>query len=81
MTESQLHAELRAQLAQLAVDGLTRRRRTLEAPCGPLARVDGRELVSFCSNDYLGMASDPALIEAACAGAQQWGRGCFGVGR
>jgi len=75
MTESHLHVELRAQLAQLAVDGLTRRRRTLEAPCGPLARVDGRELVSFCSNDYLGLSSDPALIEAACAGAQQWGVG------
>jgi len=75
MSESLLHAELKAQLAQLAVDGLTRRRRTLEAPCGPLARVDGRELVSFCSNDYLGLSSDPALIEAACAGAQQWGVG------
>ena len=75
MTESHLHAELKAQLASLAIDGLTRRRRTLEAPCGPLARVDGRELISFCSNDYLGLASDPALIEAACSGAQHWGVG------
>jgi 8-amino-7-oxononanoate synthase len=75
MTESHLHAELKAQLAELAVDGLTRRRRTLDAPCGPLARVDGRELISFCSNDYLGLASEPALIDAACAGARQWGVG------
>ena len=79
MTESAspsiLHDELKAQLAQLAVDGLTRRRRTLDAPCGPLARVDGRELISFCSNDYLGLAGEPALIEAACAGARQWGVG------
>lgn len=75
MKESRLHAELSAQLAQLESEGLRRRRRTLEAPCGPLARVDGRDLISFCSNDYLGLASDPALIEAACAGARQWGIG------
>jgi 8-amino-7-oxononanoate synthase len=75
MPESILHAELAAQLAQLAADGLKRRRRTLDAPCGPLARVDGRELISFCSNDYLGLANEPALIEAACAGARTWGVG------
>ncbi|MBI4741140.1 MAG: 8-amino-7-oxononanoate synthase [Betaproteobacteria bacterium] len=67
--------ELSAQLAQLDATGLKRRRRTLETPCGPLARVDGRDLISFCSNDYLGLANDPALVEAACAGAQAWGVG------
>jgi 8-amino-7-oxononanoate synthase len=75
MTESILHAELAAQLAQLTADGLKRRRRTLDAPCGPLARVDGRDLISFCSNDYLGLANEPALIEAACAAARTWGVG------
>ena len=75
MSESLLQAELTAQLAQLSVDGLTRTRRTLDAPCGPLARVDGRALISFCSNDYLGLATDPALIEAACTGAHAWGVG------
>ncbi|WP_153111400.1 8-amino-7-oxononanoate synthase [Propionivibrio limicola] len=67
--------ELEHSLADLDRDGLKRRRRTLEAPCGPLACVDGRELISFCSNDYLGLASDPALIDAACAGAREWGVG------
>lgn len=75
MTESALLAELSEQLSQLETDGLKRRRRTLEAPCGPLARVDGRDLISFCSNDYLGLANDPALIDAACAGAKKWGVG------
>ncbi len=72
---SLLLAELSAQLAQLDAAGLKRRRRTLETPCGPLARVGGRDLISFCSNDYLGLANDPALVEAACAGAKAWGVG------
>lgn len=67
--------ELESALGEIEVAGLKRRRRTLEAPCGPQAVVDGKPLVSFCSNDYLGLAADPALIEAACAGAKDWGVG------
>ena len=70
-----IYDSLHDELAVLETAGLKRRRRTLEAPCGPLAVVDGREFVSFCSNDYLGLANAPALIEAAVAGAQQWGVG------
>lgn len=70
-----IHDSLHAELAVLEAAGLKRRRRTLESPCGPLAVVDGREFVSFCSNDYLGLANDPALVEAAIAGARQWGVG------
>ncbi len=70
-----IHDSLHAELAALEAAGLKRRRRTLESPCGPLAVVDGREFVSFCSNDYLGLANDPALVEAAIAGARQWGVG------
>jgi 8-amino-7-oxononanoate synthase len=67
--------ELQGELDALQRDGLKRIRRTLELPCGPLARVDGRSLISFCSNDYLGLANDPALVAAACAGARTWGVG------
>ncbi len=67
--------ELQQAMDTLRVDGLQRQRRTLHTPCGPLAEVDRRQLISFCSNDYLGLANDPALIEAACAGARCWGVG------
>ena len=67
--------ELESALGELDAAGLKRFRRTLEVPCGPLAVVGGRQLISFCSNDYLGLANDPALIDAACAGAHAWGVG------
>jgi 8-amino-7-oxononanoate synthase len=67
--------ELQTELDALQRDGLKRTRRTLELPCGPQAQVDGRPLISFCSNDYLGLANDPALVDAACAGARAWGVG------
>ena len=74
MSSPLLH-DLHCQLAALEEGGLRRSRRTLASPCGPLAQLGARELVSFCSNDYLGLASTPQLIEAACAGARQWGVG------
>ncbi|MCB1823389.1 MAG: 8-amino-7-oxononanoate synthase, partial [Candidatus Competibacteraceae bacterium] len=67
--------ELDSGLAQLGADGLLRRRRTLEAPCGPEALVDGRRLTAFCSNDYLGLANHPALVAAAREAAERWGVG------
>jgi 8-amino-7-oxononanoate synthase len=67
--------ELQAGLKELEGEGLKRRRRVLDSPCGPVCTVDGREVVSFCSNDYLGLANDPRLIAAAQAAAAQWGVG------
>ncbi|MBU0592999.1 MAG: 8-amino-7-oxononanoate synthase [Gammaproteobacteria bacterium] len=62
-------------LQQRREQGLLRHRRMLEGPQGAHVRVDGTDLLSFCSNDYLGLANHPALIEAACQGAEQFGVG------
>jgi 8-amino-7-oxononanoate synthase len=67
--------ELETGLAQLAADGLLRRRRTLDAPCGPEAVIEGRRVVAFCNNDYLGLANHPVLVAAAQDAAERWGVG------
>jgi len=67
--------DLQRELEQLEAQSLLRRRRRLEGMQGARVRVDGRDYLSFCSNDYLGLAGDPRLIEAACAGALNCGVG------
>lgn len=67
--------ELETGLARLAAEGLHRRRRVLDAPCGPAAVVDGQQVVAFCSNDYLGLANHPAIVAAVCVAAERWGVG------
>lgn len=70
-----LRDQLLADLADLDNQALRRVRRSLETPCGPLAVVGGRPMLAFCSNDYLGLAGDPALGAALRAGVERWGVG------
>ena len=56
-------------------NGLYRHRLTLEGPQGPHVSIAGRKYLSFCSNDYLGLANHPELIEAVCEGAIRYGVG------
>jgi len=72
---STLAAALHAELEELEAAGLRRRRRVLESPQGARVKVDGRDYIAFCSNDYLGLAAHPELIEAAREGAARYGVG------
>ncbi|MGG5873508.1 8-amino-7-oxononanoate synthase [Pseudomonas peli] len=67
--------DLSSRLAERRTANLYRQRPLLESPQGPLVTVDGRQLLAFCSNDYLGLANHPQVIEAWRAGAEKWGVG------
>ena len=54
---------------------LYRTRRTLQSPQGAEIVIDGRHCVSFCSNDYLGLANHPLVIKALQDGAARYGVG------
>ncbi|MFV0679033.1 8-amino-7-oxononanoate synthase [Ottowia sp.] len=62
-------------LAALDDAHLRRHRRVAEPAGGARLRVDGREMLAFCSNDYLALATHPALAAAACDGAYRYGTG------
>jgi len=65
----------RKQLDELEAQHLYRRRLTLDGPQSSRVGLDGRELLGFCSNDYLGLANDPRVVEALQRGAARYGVG------
>lgn len=71
----QLLAALEHDLQELDQRKLLRRRRIADSRCAPHVKVDGRDMLAFCSNDYLGLASHPRLIEALRHGATRYGVG------
>jgi 8-amino-7-oxononanoate synthase len=62
-------------LADLKANGLLRRRRLAGTACGPEMLIDGKPVLSFASNDYLGLAAHPRVVDATTQGVLQWGVG------
>ncbi len=67
--------QLAADLQQRHTAQLYRSRRVVEGPQQPELLVDGRCMLAFCSNDYLGLANHPQVIKALQAGADLYGVG------
>jgi 8-amino-7-oxononanoate synthase len=74
-SSSPLLAKLQHQLHDLDARHLIRQRRIVETPHAPLMTVDGKPLLAFCSNDYLGLAADPRVVDALREGASKYGAG------
>lgn len=66
---------LGAVLQQRRQQGLYRQRLTLRSAQGPMVRIDGREYLNFCSNDYLGLAAHPRVVERFRRAAAEFGVG------
>jgi glycine C-acetyltransferase len=70
---------LSEQLESWRKAGTYQRLRVLESACEPIARVDGREVINLASNNYLGLADHPKLIEAAVQATKKFGAGSGAV--
>lgn len=69
------YTDLSAELTQRKEDHLYRHRQVVQSPQGVEVNIDGRHLLNFCSNDYLGLANHPKLIAAFCSAANDYGVG------
>lgn len=67
--------KLQKELEALREQGMLRTLKTVAGPQGPRVIVDGREVLLLCSNNYLGLAGHPALIEASCDATSRFGVG------
>ncbi len=76
MPSAKLTAHFREQLAELKNKGLYKAERRIETPQMTTIRVNGREVVNFCANNYLGLANHPEIVQAAMDGLKTW---CFGL--
>src|SRR5579863_2328637 len=72
--------QIRGELDQIRADGLFKTERVIVSPQGSSIRVeDGAEVLNFCANNYLGLADDPRLVEAAKEALDRWGYGLASV--
>ncbi len=70
---------LNRETAALRAAGLYKAERIIASPQAPAIEVGGREVVNFCANNYLGLSSHPALVEAARAALARYGFGMSSV--
>lgn len=67
--------DLAARCAAQKAQHLYRIRLNLQSPQAPEVNINGQQYLAFCSNDYLGLAAHPLVIEALQQGAKKWGVG------
>jgi len=75
----EIRRRLQAELDRIREAGLWKGERVLEGPQGARVAVDGREVLNFCANNYLGLAGEPSLIRTVQDGLARWGFGLASV--
>ncbi|MFP4268188.1 MAG: glycine C-acetyltransferase [Spirochaetaceae bacterium] len=75
-----LKGELEQSLEHLREEGLYKEERVLVSPQGSTIGVkDGKEVINFCANNYLGLADNPDIVKAAQDAMERWGYGFSSV--
>ncbi|MGD0983847.1 MAG: glycine C-acetyltransferase [Acidimicrobiales bacterium] len=77
---TQVRDELHAQLEEIRSEGLFKSERVIVTPQQASVKVsDGREVLNFCANNYLGLADDQRVVAAAKQALDRWGYGMASV--
>ena len=68
---------LQSQLNDIKEQGTFKEERVIETAQEPEINVNGKKVLNFCANNYLGLANNPEIRKAAIAAIEEWG---FGLG-
>jgi glycine C-acetyltransferase len=79
MSDNSLVNLLRPQLDELKQKGLYKSERRIQTPQGAEITVNGKNVINFCANNYLGLANHPAVVAAAREGLEKYGYGLSSV--
>ncbi|CAN5179736.1 glycine C-acetyltransferase [soil metagenome] len=79
MPSQKMNDFLREQLADLKTKGLYKAERKIESPQRASITVNGKAVINFCANNYLGLANHPEVVAAARKGLDDWGYGLSSV--
>ena len=75
----QVRGQLADELERIEQAGTFKRERTLDSPQGAEVTVNGKTVLNFCANNYLGLADDPRIVEAATEALRRHGFGMASV--
>jgi glycine C-acetyltransferase len=74
-----MRSHLESQLEEIRGAGLEKLERVMSGPQGSMVKVDDREVLNLCANNYLGLADEPAIVAAAKEALDRWGYGMASV--
>ncbi|WP_292081849.1 MULTISPECIES: glycine C-acetyltransferase [unclassified Brevundimonas] len=78
-TNTAFYDRISAELTDIDAQGLTKPERVIASRQGPVIAVNGREVLNFCANNYLGLAGDERVTQAGIRAMQKWGAGTASV--
>nr|WP_314432096.1 glycine C-acetyltransferase [uncultured Brevundimonas sp.] len=78
-TNSVFYDRISAELADIDAQGLTKPERVIASRQGPVISVNGRDVLNFCANNYLGLAGDERVTQAGIKAMEKWGAGTASV--
>ena len=78
-TNTVFYDRISAELTDIDAQGLTKPERVIASRQGPVISVNGRDVLNFCANNYLGLAGDERVTQAGIKAMETWGAGTASV--